>query len=235
MLLATGFSGVGVSRPGWRDDLVVVLVACRRGVGFAMSTGIRVVLYSVGFIALVRLLEGPAQTGLYAAAFVVVGPTLIAGSTMPWIGLPRLAVAASEGTPRLRREALLHLSAYLSVAAGGALLLTLAWGWWIGVSLGPSAFADQIHDQRLLIIFLMGGILLTFWSGTLAQARRQPGVELVAVILAGASGILCLVLTGNVVLSAGVPYWVAIGIVGTTGLVLPLPADRTLRSGAPGQ
>ncbi len=181
-----------------------------------------------GFFKLV----GAIALALSAAAWLSVRAGLVEGDTaglwtMRLSGALALVVGAWLVLLLARREAVARAVGFGSVAVAIALLLVSAW-----TAEGTASVATiQLLAGALFLGAAMDGLLLGHWYLTDRGLSRRPiqrftlvlfvavGLEVVAVLLAGFGPAGDSAAFNPLLTSAGLASWIALGMVGTTGLI----------------
>jgi hypothetical protein len=209
-LLVASFVG-RLSKPSLADIGIGGTLFARQmwsGKIFGLSTGLRVALYSVGLLALIRVSEGSYAAAIYAAAFVLISPSQLVTTSVPWVLLPRLANSAVS-VSKFQKETFLQLGIYGALSLLSSIAFLLIWPWWVHISIADSGLRNGIGGSPYLVTALMVGIILTSWCSTVLQALRAQKSHLASVVVGGVAAGLVVVSGGDVLIAAATPYWIS--------------------------
>ncbi len=206
----------------WHTGVIIFVGQAWRGRLFGLSTAIRVILYSVGIIAILQVAVGSSAVAAYAAIFVVIGPSQIVSSSVPWLLLPALAKATVTRI-LFARTVILHFVFYSLFAAIAAVVLVLFWDWWLEQTIGDDVIRSTMQSSQLAVIAIMSAVIISSWTTTALQVLSAQRAQFFIVLVSG--GVAAIAATFMPVsIVAGLPYLLSVGLGSATIAFLTLSA-----------
>lgn len=179
-------------------------IATKLGLGFGVSTLIRVLTYSIAFLACLGFLRGEFSLATYAAAMVLISPSQIFSGAAAWVALPTLASSVTFGNFR----AVLFRQLFLYIIGGAVLIIGLlvVWPWWVQESIAIDAIRRSVQSDTFLIASIMFWTVMSGLSSNALQTLKAQKAHVLTTTVAGLAGLGVLVIGSPVLLAAQVPY-----------------------------